>query len=170
MDRAVLLRIAIVGAAVAAAIGAVATGAYPEGGFVSRPWEFAFGTASACGPPAWYRVDGGESHALGGCAGWFGSSSASLTIGVGQELDLRVAANTTADDGSVLAPLWPVPQSSDSQVLTRFAIADGGVTTGFIALTPGLALLQVAAACQPSGSRGETTFGRCSVLAVHVIP
>lgn len=117
-----------------------------------------------CGVPASYRVDGGSSHWLGGCAGGFYLPVPAVTLSIGQEIDVHMAQTGSGASGTILVPVYPVPTSTNSQVLARTSITDDNSTASFQARSNGLAQLETVGGC-PS----ESSASDCTILSVIVI-
>ena len=134
----------------------------------SEPW-WQLPSYARCVPPAAYRIDGGTRQWLGGCTGGFGVPVPSVTMHVGQELDVHMTqvfprglANTPQ------VPDYAIPTSSDSGVLSQNGLSDQASTASFQARSPGLAQLATVAPCYLGGV-APTPPGSCPLLRISVI-
>ena len=118
------------------------------------PWWSTPGP-SAEGALAEYRIDGGPLRLLGSAAGIFPIPPASVQVRVGQEIDVHYS---------------PVATSTNSKVLVPIGITDEGATAGFLAQSSGTALLEATGLCAVFSPPTASVFGRCSILAVTVVP
>jgi hypothetical protein len=119
------------------------------------------GGASACGPAAYYRL-GGVVGLLGNCAGMMFDPPATLTLAVGQRLD--IAMMVELDTGR---PDLRPPTSQDEAIVKIVSTGTAGAT--FVATAPGRTLLISSRFCLHVASGNETT-GPCPLVALVVGP
>jgi hypothetical protein len=136
----------------------------------SQPWWYVPGVSS-CGIAAVYRVDHGSLQRLGDCAGDLLLPPPSVTLHVGQEVDVHMAEEGSGYNGSTLVPVFPAPTSSRPDILSQTSLTGGGSTVSFEALSPGKAELETQAFCfRPYSSPTASQLETCPVLAVTVVP
>jgi hypothetical protein len=108
--------------------------------------------------------------ASGSCAGNFLMSAPDVTVQAGQQIQVQMLQEE-AIPGSmrVLVPAYPLPRSTNSQVLARTLASSAQATATYTAMHPGRATLVTKADCLPSSPpRSEPT--NCPVINVTVIP
>ncbi len=162
-------RYSLVGSVLAAVTLAVVTsscGAAPSGTTTSAWWQ-GTGGASACGTPAYYRVNGGPSQDLGGCDGVLFIPPAQVIIAVGSEVDVHIAQEGSGPSGDQLVPIYPTPSSDNTTVLEPKTVSDRGSTESFVAVGSGTADLMTQGFCQVSGAITDPVRP-CPVLEVGV--
>lgn len=115
-------------------------------------WDKA-GTGT-CAPAAMVRV-AGHVISLGNCAAQFVIPAGSVTLEVGQALQMHI----TQEDAAL-------PSSSDSFVLARVAVNSARGIGTYLAIRSGRARLIVHSGCY--SPRLVRAFGTCSVLFVTV--
>ena len=136
----------------------------PEGSSESSSWWSS--GVTFCGVPAKYRVDSGPAIAIGDCAELLLDPASTVTVHVGDELDLHVT--TSASEASPSQePIYPTPTTAASTVLRLMAVTDAGATVTYRAIGPGTALLTTSGLCLHVADNQETK-GSCPVLLVTV--
>jgi hypothetical protein len=143
---------------------AVGSASAPEGSSKSSSWWSS--GLTFCGVPAKYRVNSGPPIAVGDCAELLLDPASTVTVHVGDELDLHVT--TSASEASPSQePIYPTPTTAASTVLRLMAVTDGGATVTYRAIAPGTALLTTSGLCLHVANDRETK-GSCPVLLVTV--
>jgi hypothetical protein len=123
------------------------------------PW-WAVGGPSACGRPALYRLEGHLTY-LGGCDDNLGYPPTTITVLVGQTLDIHMTPEVIGGP-----PLYPLPVSADPDVVQLIATQDASTAT-FKAVSIGTTVLMTNGTC--SGSVPSAQFeGPCPVAQVEV--
>lgn len=160
--------LAFAGVAVAAGIATgVAIATWPS---TSHPWWYRSGT-SACGYPAMYRVGQHSLQYLGDCAGNFFVPPISVSVQVGDQVDVHMVQEYSGPSGDVLVPTNPAPTSSNPNVLRQTSVTDRGSTVSFEAASAGTAELSTATPfCIHSTPPYASELGACPVLEVDVAP
>lgn len=115
-----------------------------------------------CGIPVKYRIDSGEIVNLGNCAAMLLKPAGSATMRVGQFLDMHMLGDTAA-------PMYPLPQSPDGQILQLVSETDNGATGRYQAVGPGTVVLISNGLCLDVNSDSQTD-GACPVLKLTVTP
>ena len=110
--------------------------------------------------PDSYRVDGGLRQWLGTCGASFRLPAPVVTVQIGQDIDVHMTQTGPGASGTE----YPLPTTTNSQVLARTSITDGNSTASFQARSPGLAQLETVGGC-PS----ESSSSGCPILSVIVI-
>ena len=136
----------------------------PLGSSELSPW-WASGL-TFCGVPAKYRVNSGPPIAVGDCAELLLDPASTVTIRVGDELDLHVTSSASAASPSQ-EPIYPTPATAATTVLGLMAVTDAGATVAYRAIAPGTALLTTSGLCLHVSDDQETK-GSCPVLIVMV--
>jgi hypothetical protein len=112
-----------------------------------------------------YRANGVVSR-VGDCPGNLVDPPSTVTVRVGQDVDVRMVQQMTVS-GS-LVPAFPIPSTSNEAILRRVAVADDGVTVTFRAEEVGTAAITTVSECDNDVTLLQT-FGTCPVLSVTVI-
>jgi hypothetical protein len=137
----------------------------PESSSPAEVW-WSSGGVSACGLPARYRVNSGPPMAIGDCADLMLDPASTLTLHVGDELDLHVTTSES-DGSSDQEPIYPTPTTAATTVLSLVAVTDAGATVTYRAIALGNALLTTSGLCLHVPNDQETN-GSCPVLLVTV--
>jgi hypothetical protein len=116
---------------------------------------------TTCGLAAAVRA-GGHVLWLGDCAGLYLTPGPTITVRVGQYVEIYLPQQVAGANSEQLVAVAPLPRSSDPAVLRLVATGPGGAAGAFRASRPGRASLTVAA--------GECVGAHsvCTVLAVTV--
>jgi hypothetical protein len=122
---------------------------------------------SACGPPAYYRVNAGPSHEVGGCDGTLIIPPAKVIVAVGSEVDVHIAQEGSGPSGDHIVPIYPTPSSDNTTVLEPKTVSNGGATESFVAVGNGTADVMTQGFCQVSGATTDP-IRPCPVLEVGV--
>jgi hypothetical protein len=126
------------------------------------PWWYQKGTTS-CGPPALIRL-AGHVKALGDCALEFVVPPPTVTMRVGQELDVHMLVDSNE------APLYPLPHASPASVLVGAGVRADRSTASYRAVHPGRTALITGASCLSAVTKRGTSSPWCPILEVIVIP
>jgi hypothetical protein len=117
-------------------------------------WTATIDQAPNCGPAALLR-QAGRVERLGDCAGLLLVPPASLTLTVGERIDVHIG--------------FPLPRSSDPAVLAQTTVSPDGRTGTYQALSPGhVTLISAHSWCVGLKIKNEVK-GNCPVLAVTVL-
>jgi hypothetical protein len=111
-------------------------------------------------------VNNGLPIAIGDCAALMLDPPSTLTVRVGDELDLHVTTSETDRSPSV-EPIYPTPTTAANSVLRLLAVTDAGATAAYRAIAAGTALLTTTGLCLHVTDDQETN-GPCPVLLVTV--
>lgn len=141
-----------------ATIDLVVNGSDQSAAAVPSPW-WAVGGLSACGRAAVYRLAGHLTY-LGACDANLGEPPLTIMMTLGEVVDLHMTT-----DGAGGPPLYPLPSSSDSNVVKKVAGEDAATAT-FQAVGVGIAVLMTSGNC--SSAETSQFNGPCPVLRVDV--
>jgi hypothetical protein len=120
-------------------------------------WTAKIDQAPFCGPVALLR-QAGRVESLGDCAGLLLIPPASLTLTVGERIDVHIAGG------------FSLPRSSDPAVLAQTTVSPDGWTGTYQALSQGhVTLISARSWCVGPKIKNEVK-GNCPVLAVTVLP
>jgi hypothetical protein len=104
--------------------------------------------------------------AIGDCAELLLDPPSTVTVRVGDELDVHVTTSES-DTSPSLQPIYPTPSTTATDTLGLVAVTDAGATVAFRAIAPGTALLTTRGLCLHIPDDQETN-GSCPVLLVTV--
>jgi len=116
-----------------------------------------------CGIPALIRV-AGRVKALGSCAAGFGIPPPTVTVRVGQQLDVHMLLDSNR------VPLYPLPRSASVSVLARVDVSADRSTAIYRAVHPGHTALITRASCHVASTDRSTSTPWCPILDVVVTP
>ena len=97
--------------------------------------------------------------------GVLGGPGATVTLHVGDELDLHVTTEAPSETGAP-EPIYPLPSLTDSSVLALIAMTDNGSTASYRAAGAGQLTLTTSGLCF-HGS--DETRGPCPILTVNIV-
>jgi hypothetical protein len=130
-----------------------------------RPWWEQGGTGvTSCGDLAVYQV-AGVIHGRS-CPGILSDPAQGTVVGVGSDIDVHVTEEESATAPGPVS-IMPIPQSSNSSVLRRVSVSDGGSSATYRAQEPGTVQLLTRMFCWHTATTTETE-GTCPLLTVTV--